>query len=77
MSLAEAGLKDGATLVLENGVAPKPGQITLSFASTSKVEEAEITLGKVCLRGVVCGCLRGVVCGCLRGAVFGCLRGVV
>ena len=47
MSLADAGLSDGAILVLEDGVAPKPGQITLSFASAAQVEEAEIILEKV------------------------------
>ena len=47
VSLLEAGLKEGTTLVLEDGVAPKPGQITVSFAAASQVQEAEIILDKV------------------------------
>ena len=47
MSLADAGLKDGEVLVLEDGLAPKPGQITLSFATASSVQEAEIIVEKV------------------------------
>ena len=46
-SLSEAGLKEGMTVVLEDGVAPKPGQITISFAATAPVQEAEIILDKV------------------------------
>ena len=48
MSLDDAGLKDGAVVVLEDGAAPKPGQITISFAPASLVvEEAEIVVEKV------------------------------
>ena len=47
MSLEDAGLKDGVVVVLEDGAAPKPGQITISFAPATLVEEAEIVVEKV------------------------------
>ena len=47
-SLVEAGLKDGTVLVLEDGVAPRPGQITVSFtAATASPAQGEIIVEKV------------------------------
>ena len=46
-SLSDAGLKEGISLVLEDGVAPKAGQITITFAAAAPVQDTEIILDKV------------------------------